>query len=201
MLDPVKIIVVAMLATGGKTTYKGVAMDEIQVDLIKLIQASQTNHRIDVVELAKKLGLDVYSIDMPDDQCGDIRKDSKTGKFFIEINRNHPVTRQRFTVAHEIAHFLKHPEVLKQKGQLDRNNTFKDEAEIRREDEADEEAAAILMPEYLVDDYFKTKSWSNKTKFNSDMISEIADSFRVSRAMAITRLRDLEFPIPYISFA
>jgi Zn-dependent peptidase ImmA (M78 family) len=176
-------------------------MDETQIDLTQLIQASQTDHRIDVVGLAKKLGLSVYSLDMPDDQCGDIKKDPETDKFFIEINRNHPVTRQRFTIAHEIAHFVKHPKVLEQKGQLDRNNTFKDEAEIRREDEADEEAAAILMPEYLVDDYFKTKSWSKKTKFDSSMIGEVADSFRVSRAMAITRLRELEFPIPYISFA
>ena len=129
------------------------------------------------------------------------QKDPKTSKFFIEVNRNHPITRQRFTVAHEIAHFVKHPKVLAEKGQLDRTRTFKDEAEIQREDEADEEAAAILMPEYLVEDYFKTKSWSKKTKFDSEMISEVAESFRVSRAMAITRLRDLDFPIPYISFA
>lgn len=176
-------------------------MDNTQVDLTQLIQASQTDHRIDVVGLAKRLGLDVYAIDMPDAQCGDIRKDPETNKFYIEINVNHPATRQRFTVAHEIAHFVKHSEVLNEKGQLDRSKTFKDEAEIQREDEADEEAAAILMPEYLVDDYFKSKSWSKKTKFDSSMIGDIADSFRVSRAMAITRLRDLDFPIPYISFA
>lgn len=176
-------------------------MDTTQVDLTQLIQASQTDHRIDVVGLAKRLGLKVYSVDMPDAQCGDIRKDSATGKFYIEVNRNHPITRQRFTVAHEIAHFVKHPKSLEEKGQLDRSMTYKDEAEIHREDEADEEAAAILMPDYLVDDYFKTKSWSRKTKFNSEMINEVADGFRVSRAMAITRLRALKFPIPYISFA
>jgi Zn-dependent peptidase ImmA (M78 family) len=176
-------------------------MDDTQVDLTQLIQASQTDHRIDVVGLAKKLGLNVYSIDLPDDLSGDIKKNPETGDIFIEVNRNHPITRQRFTVAHEIAHFVKHPKELAKKGQLDRSNTFKDDNEIELENEADREAAAILMPEYLVDDYFKTKCWSKKTKFDSEMISEIADGFRVSRAMAITRLRDIGFPIPYLSFA
>ena len=176
-------------------------MDNTQIDLAQLIQASQTDHRIDVVGLAKKLGLNVYSIDMPDNHSGDIKKDPKTGQIYIEVNRNHPITRQRFTVAHEIAHYVKHPQILDKKGQLDRNETFKDAAEIKLEDEADKEAAAILMPEYLVNDYFKSRSWSKVTKFDTSMLNEIADGFRVSRAMAITRLRELDFPIPYISFA
>ncbi|SRR6266702_2452550 len=175
-------------------------MNKTQVNLTQLIQASQADYRIDVVGLAEKLGLKVYSLDMPDDQCGDIKKD-QTGQVFIEINRNHPVTRQRFTVAHEIAHYVKHPHVLEDKGQLDRKSTFKNEAEIKLENEADKEAAAILMPAYLVEDYFKGKAWSKKTKFDPEMLNEIAGGFRVSRAMAITRLRDLGFPIPYISFA
>ncbi|HEX9153221.1 MAG TPA: ImmA/IrrE family metallo-endopeptidase [Candidatus Saccharimonadales bacterium] len=176
-------------------------MDNTQIDLTKLIQASQTDHRIDVVGLAKKLGLNVYSIDMPDNQSGDIKKDPSTGQTYIEVNRNHPITRQRFTVAHEVAHYVKHPRVLEKRGQLDRNDTFKNAKEIKLENEADKEAAAILMPEYLVDDYFKTRSWSKVTKFDTDMLSEIAESFRVSRAMAITRLRELGFPISYMSFA
>ena len=176
-------------------------MDRSQVNLTQLIRASQTDHRIDVVGLAKKLDLSVYSLDMPDNESGSIKKNQATGDFFIQVNRNHPITRQRFTIAHEIAHFVKHSQALIEKGQLDRNNTFKDAAEILREDEADEEAAAILMPEYLVDDFFSTKSWSKKTKVDTEMLNEVADSFRVSRTMAITRLRSLGFPIPYISFA
>lgn len=176
-------------------------MDKAQINLTQLIQASQADHRIDVVGLAEKLGLKVYSLGMPDDQSGSIKKDPESGEAFIEVNRNHPVTRQRFTIAHEIAHYVKHPHILENKGQLDRKKTFKNAAEIKVEEEADNEAAAILMPEYLVDDYFKTKAWSKNTRFDPEMVSEIAAGFRVSRAMAITRLRSLGFPIPYILLA
>ena len=176
-------------------------MDDTQVDLLQLIRASQTDHRIDVVGLAKKLGLNVYSIDLPDDRSGCIKRDAESGDAFIEVNRNHPVSRQRFTVAHEIAHFIKHPEVLAKKGQLDRAGVFKDDHEIKLEEEADEEAAAILMPEYLVDEYFTSHEWDKHTRFDAGMIHDVAEHFRVSRAMAVTRLRNLDFPVPYISFA
>lgn len=175
-------------------------MDKTEVSLDQLIQASQTDHRIDVVGLAKRLGLNVYSLDLPENQSGSIKKDEQ-GSVYIEVNRNHPITRQRFTVAHEIAHFVKHPKQLSEKGQLDRNQNFKDATEIKLETEADQEAAEILMPAYLVDDFFKSNDWTKNTKFNSDMVSEIAEVFRVSRAMAILRLRGIGFNIPFISFA
>jgi len=57
------------------------------------------------------------------------------------------------------------------------------------------------MPEDLVNEYFEQKKWSSLTRFTTDMIEQIADEFRVSRVMAITRLRELGFAIPFLSFA
>ena len=176
-------------------------MARTTIDLTQLIRASQTEGRIDVVELAKKLNLNVYAIKLPSDSSGCIKWNAQASQGCIEVNAAHPVTRQRFTIAHELAHYLKHPQVLKQKGRLDRSHTFKSDQEIKREHQADKEAAAILMPEYLVQDYCKQQAWGKKTKLTSDMISEIAATFRVSRAMTVMRLRELGFHIPYISFA
>lgn len=169
--------------------------------LSSLIRASRKEHRIDVVDLAQRLGLDVYSVDMPENDCGDIQQDQETNKVYIEVNRNHPITRQRFTIAHEISHYLKHRDELTQKGKLDRKDQYSDAKELKLEAEADQTAAAILMPETVVEDYFTDKQWSKNTKFDPEMIEQIADDFWVSRTMAVTRLRDLGFPVPYLSFA
>ncbi len=176
-------------------------MAPTSVDLPQLIQSSRKDCRVDVVSIAKKLGLEVYSVIMSSGRSGDIRYDRDANKAYIEVNRAHPVTRQRFTVAHEISHFIHHQDKLVEKGQLDRNNEFKDAQEIALEHKADKEAAEILMPESIVEEYFSKKKWNKNTKFTADMIDDIAEQFWVSRAMAVTRLRELDFPVPYLSFA
>jgi len=170
------------------------------VDIDRLIKSSRVGFRIDVVGLAQKLDLPVYSIDLPDDEGGHICKNDGQ-KAYIEVNRKHPVTRQRFTIAHEISHYLKHEPDLAKEGQLDRKTQYASPEEANREAEADETAASILMPEDLVNEYFEQKKWSSLTRFTTDMIEQIADEFRVSRVMAITRLRELGFAIPFLSFA
>lgn len=163
-----------------------------------LVKSSQKGYRVDVVELAKKLNLPVYSVDLPDDVSGHLCDGSEP---YIEVNRNHPVTRQRFTIAHEISHFLQHSDLLQKKGKLDRDKTFKDEAEKKIEVEADQVAAGILMPEDSIRAFFKEHKWSPLTRFTTEMIGRIADEFKVSREMAVTRLRDLGVAIPYLTFA
>lgn len=169
------------------------------MDVEKLIKQSRKDHRVDVIDLARRLGIDVYAIDLKDGN-GCIRYKKDTDSFYIVVNSGHPVTRQRFTIAHEIGHYLKHKNRIKEKGQLDRDSDCKDD-DVSFEQEADKQAAEILMPNDIVNDYLAQKEWSAKTRFNADMVSDIADHFRVSRTMAVTRLRELKIPIPYISFA
>jgi Zn-dependent peptidase ImmA (M78 family) len=193
---------IAIIKVQMKTHNKqagGDAMQEATVDLDGLIRGSEKNRRIDVVQLAKNLGLEVYSVDLPDEDSGCLKKGDVEP--FIEVNRNHPVTRQRFTIAHEISHYIKHQDQLELAGKLDRTKNYHDDVDLAIEDEADQTAAEILMPQYLIDDYLKEKDWGKLTKYSSRMIEEIADQFRVSRTMAITRLRGVGIKIPYLSFA
>ncbi len=73
-------------------------------------------------------------------------------KYTIRVNTNkkHPLGQQNFTIAHEIAHFLLHKDFLDKKGQLDRDTERPGLIDI--EVQANTLAAAILMPEDIVND-------------------------------------------------
>ncbi|WP_306110778.1 MULTISPECIES: ImmA/IrrE family metallo-endopeptidase [Roseovarius] len=62
-----------------------------------------------VRELAERLGLDVHQVDLPNGMAGRLVSDpfSDSG-FAIEVNKRHSVLSRRFTVLHEIGHFLLH---------------------------------------------------------------------------------------------
>lgn len=97
---------------------------------------------IDISSLANKLGLNVYSMNFTDNTLsGYIRFDNNEKKIFV--NNIHPITRQRFTVAHEIAHYLLHNEILVKEGGTP---LFRGGESNPAEQQANRLAAAILMP-------------------------------------------------------
>ena len=79
--------------------------------------------------------------------------------------------RRRFTIAHEIGHFVLHPE----RGAVD-------EAGRTEEREADAFAAELLMPEYLVREAVREQGLDD---------ARLADRFEVGRKAMQARLRDL----------
>lgn len=166
----------------------------------QLLQEAQTNIMTqdgftDVIALSDRLGVEVYQADMKDSENGYIEYDKESRNTYIVINQNHPVTRQRFTVAHELGHFINDYDELVKCGRLDRaKSTHSSGIEAA----ADRLAAEILMPEDKAREYLnnidKGHSWTTK-------IEIIANHFRVSRSMAIIRLRELGESVPYIEFA
>lgn len=64
---------------------------------------------VSVKALAEALGLDVHQVDLPKGMAGRLVPDpfSDSG-YAIEVNRHHSVRSRRFTVLHEIGHFLLH---------------------------------------------------------------------------------------------
>ena len=65
-------------------------------------------------------------------------------KFHIVINKEHPGTRQRFTLAHEIAHFILHEDHIKDK--ISDDKLYRSALSNDLEREANAYAAHILMP-------------------------------------------------------
>ena len=141
---------------------------------------------VPIVTIAKELGIDVYETDeFKDDLSGSIKKEGEN--FAIYVNVNQSPWRKRFTIAHEIGHFLKHREkidpehtdtVKQPSPELHREDGVILSAEERKmEQEANEIAADILMPK----DAF-VREFEKATD-----IAEVAKKFGVSASAATVR--------------
>ena len=83
-----------------------------------IVRRHQDTIPVDVVAVARDLGATVYDVpDWPDDISGMIRIDKQFGgsrNYIIYVNGNHHPNRQRFTIAHEIAHIMHHSHLIGQ---------------------------------------------------------------------------------------
>lgn len=150
----------------------------------KLLQFAKSrninNVPLDVEKLIKEMGISIEYVDFPDDLSGQLFKDPSTDKWVIQVNKKHHVNRQRYTIAHEIAHFCLHRHL---------KYRFEDEIFFRggesydtEEMEANDFASAILIPE----EEFKTKVRSGIRK-----IEELAELFQVSTLALRIRAKNL----------
>ena len=82
----------------------------------QIIKKHQKKLPVPVVALAKALGATTYTVsNWSDDMSGMIRTDKKLGGkrgYVIYVNAGHHAYRQRFTIAHEIAHIVLHEHLI-----------------------------------------------------------------------------------------
>ncbi len=98
---------------------------------------------------------------------------SRSG-FKITINKHEPKHRQRFTLAHEIAHYLLHHDLIGV-GLTD-NVLYRSKLTDAKEAEANRLASDILMPKPLLRDWVKDCGESRA----ADYISRASAAFGVS---------------------
>lgn len=135
---------------------------------------------VETIEIANALGLNVYYVDWQDDMSGMIKADDALGGssgYAIFVNQNHHPNRRRFTIAHEIAHFVRHKELI--------GNGIFDDALYRSglpskiEVEANKMAADILMPWHLI----------RREQANGlSSVEDLARKFKVSKSAMSIRL-------------
>jgi len=143
---------------------------------------------VNLQDLARRLGVRVRFEALSDDISGNITRDGED--FVITINARHPKTRQRFTLAHELGHFILHRRRLAH-GTNDTRayradpaaDVYNDQIKRRHETEANQFAASLLMPEDLVIKAYQT--------FRGNDPGALADFFGVSRAAMEIRLEEL----------
>lgn len=88
---------------------------------------------IDVLKIARAYDLEVFSdTNFPKDESGFIAL-TDNGKYEITLNEYHPVVRKRFTLAHEIAHFLFDKDYIEVHKSIDRDSNPRDEIYRMRE--------------------------------------------------------------------
>lgn len=111
------------------------------------IEAHQDSTPVKLSQLARALGVPVKAATLAPGISGEIRPEGEG--FTIRINRHDPSKRQRFTVAHELAHFLLHADQIEAGGIAD-DVLYRSTLSDRREAQANRLAADILMPDALV---------------------------------------------------
>jgi Zn-dependent peptidase ImmA (M78 family) len=118
-----------------------------QINVIKHHQALDGVPPIHVIPITKDLGIPVYKAHGWDDDTSGMIKLGKDG-YEIYVNAGHHPHRRRFTIAHELAHFILHKDYI--------GNGIVDDALLRSrlsnkiEKQADSLAADILMPMNLL---------------------------------------------------
>lgn len=104
---------------------------------------------VSVSEIASHLGFSVVPFNFPDYISAVIRIEDK--RKIIGVNESHPKTRQRFSIAHELGHYVSGHEDFSHRKRtfIDPEKRFLD-LSYRDEREADEFAAELLMPEFML---------------------------------------------------
>lgn len=134
--------------------------------------------------------------DLPAEVLGQIEKKAD-GKYKISIQKNDHYFRKRFTMAHELGHFLLHKDKIGEQG-LDDSKAYR--ALYRRginitadeEIEANRYAALTLMPEDYVLYFMKEKGViRNDGSLDEDVIKDIAATFQVSPKAMEIRIKNL----------
>jgi Zn-dependent peptidase ImmA (M78 family) len=142
---------------------------------------------VPVAGIARSLGVPVVSKPLEGDLSGFLLR--KGGRAVIGVNSSHPVVRQRFTIAHEIGHFL----LSKEEGvHLDRgfDLRLRDPRSAPRnrpsEAKANLFAAELLMPAEMVTDDLGAPGTLDF--FNDGFLRGLAKRYEVSTQALMIRL-------------
>lgn len=148
-----------------------------KLQIVNLYASINPNPPVKVIGLAHRLGIKVYKAEWPDSISGKIQKDSVKGGesgFAIFVNESHPETRQRFTIAHEIAHYVLHEDLIGD-GVFD-DALYRSGLPNKIEAQANGLAADILMP------------WPVLNQHIGKSAEELAAIFKVSEQAMSVRL-------------
>jgi Zn-dependent peptidase ImmA (M78 family) len=124
--------------------------------------------------LAEALGLRVVLASLPLNISGLIQPEG-ADKFVIKVNRFESKERQRFTIAHEIAHYLLHRDKI-QSGVID-SVLYRSKLSSRTEAEANKMAAEIVMPTKI----FRALTADHIHPLSDSQIGSFASDFGVSK--------------------
>lgn len=151
-----------------------------------------TEPPVDILNIVKRIGIELVEYNLGDDTSGVLMIRNKKGT--IGYNPKDAQVRRRFTVAHELGHYLLHRTsndlfvdnffLMKFRG----NNSYTENDHVD-EQEANAFAAAVLMPENFIDDEMKNTVYRGLTEI--DFIGRLAKKFEVSIPAMTYRLTNL----------
>jgi len=142
---------------------------------------------VDVNKIAKVLGFTIIPFDYPDKFSGEIVIEGKVKA--IGVNKNQSETRQRFTIAHEIGHYINGHTYFDKTGNVYKDECFDYNNPIhQQEKEANSFATELLVPK----DFLKR----DLDTFGLD-IAKLTELYNVSEQMMWIRLTSLRLAEKY----
>ncbi len=158
-------------------------------ELLKSLEINELPIPID--RIADLLNVQVLSYDLGEGVSGVLVVNNNVGT--IGLNPNHSNVRKRFTIAHELGHFLLHNKTkdslfVDKEYKVHFRNHASSSGEIKNEQEANAFAAALLMPKdmlvEIIDNYIIDIE-------DESTINNLADIFGVSPMAMTYRLINL----------
>jgi len=124
-------------------------LDKVEEKEREIVNVFRRKYPVRVADLARELGLEIVSAALSPNISGLIEpSDTATSGYKIKINKFESEERQRFTAAHEIAHYLIHRQFIKN-GIVD-SALYRSNLSSFKETQANQLAADILMPKDLI---------------------------------------------------
>ncbi len=155
---------------------------------LEIIDQYRMSAPVDIEKLIGALGIQFEKSERLNPEISGEIERLKGSNFVIRVNASHARTRQRFTAAHELGHYILH-RLLIGNG-VDDNKAYRSEAsgnfnnmniEQQHESEANQFAAVILMPSKLI---------KKETQKSKD-VTELAKLFDVSSQAMEIRIKGL----------
>jgi Zn-dependent peptidase ImmA (M78 family) len=147
----------------------------------QIIQLHQKKAPVDVSAIARALGINVWEMhNLATNISGKIFRDKLNGGatgYSIGVNASEGFRRKRFTVAHEIAHYILHLDKIGD--ELTDDAMYRSGLSTREEVQANNLAADIIMPISLI---------RQLQGLGMDSVSALADALQVSEPAMRVRL-------------
>jgi hypothetical protein len=124
--------------------------------MLNAIRRAQRTYPVDLHGLCADLGIRIHQAWLDPDVSGELVP-MLDGSFQINVNADHPETRQRFTIAHELGHYFHHRHLIGDG--IDDDRAYRSTSAgryhntsigPREETEANRFAANLLMPAHLI---------------------------------------------------
>ncbi|MDE2039848.1 MAG: ImmA/IrrE family metallo-endopeptidase [Elusimicrobia bacterium] len=165
-----------------------------------LVKSEVASAPVPIEKIADTLGLEVRYEPLDGDLSGCLVR-QEGSKPTVGINSQQSSNRQRFTLAHECAHFLLHKGeevILDRTFHVNRRDTVSQKAEEPDEIEANFFAAELLMPEKFLKEDLTGKAFD---LLDDDLIEELAKKYMVSQQAFTYRLVNLGYLEPVLERA
>lgn len=171
---------------------------EIRALANDLLAQNRVEHApVPVEQIVRNLGVEIIRTTTQDELSGFMLRDGSRGRNVIGVNAGHSPTRQRFTIAHELGHYLlHHGNPVHVDGvasyRIDRRNPSSSRGDEPHEIEANMFAAELLMPEEFLREDVERGDEPVDLSDDSD-IERLAAKYQVSSTAMTFRLANLRF--------